>query len=1171
MESTISFQGLAILNSTIFLDPIIGGGISGALLPGWQLNEGSVGLAALGVDGSQLPLYTGPTKVPAGSRISGVRFTGPLDLSNGDIVIERSLFQPLGVGRGLPLVTTTDFSTGRAAPLKVVIRDSTFDGSRLSLEAAGWTTAFSGIADLQRNEVRGFSNGFALVNTGTQLNALIEGNFIHSLVGPAGSSATAFILRDFTNAQRSDRQLIVRNNRFLADSSNSTGAFFIQASSGRIANLTVENNLLEGRGYNLSLEESVFGYSNVRAVSNRFVATQWGTTYTSGGEGWSAWQDNTRLTSAETAALAPTLQPSSPLPPLALPTVTLGVSRASAAEDGATNLVYTFTRTGSTSSALSVNYSLAGTATSGIDYSGIAGTGSTRTVTFAAGSATATVTVDPIADSLVESNETVALALVAGSGYTIGTSGAVTVSLVNDDAAPRISLFDRPGVAVNAQLFNDNQPLELGMTFNASQAGQITELKYFRAAADANDTDVRELRLWRVSDGALLATAAVTSAAGQSGWQKASLQQLVTIVAGQQYVVSYRTNNNYIATNNFFAPDRELGFDGLDNNAFSDPLGVLYAPQSNGGNAGGVYRYGTQNLIPNQSFQATNYWVDVSFVPTSAIQPTSPSPRPVVPPSPQPAISLAVSSGATLEDGAGNLVYTFTRSGATTSPLNVNYSVGGTATIGSDYTGINVAGASKTVTFASGASTATVIVNPTADSIVEANESVALTLVAGSGYSIATPGLVTGGITNDDSATPIVTGPPTKDALPIITLAVTPGSVSEDGAANLIYTFTRTGSTSSALNVGFSVGGTASNGSDYASIGSSVSFGANASTASVVINPTADTTVEPDETVALTLNSASGYSVGSTGAVTGTITNDDRAAILTPPPSSSALPGWKLNESNTGLAPFGIVGGDLPVYTGPYEIPAGSFISGVRFTGPVSLYQGNITIEKSYFQPTSAGRGLPIVSTTNYNGDYQSGKGKVIIRDSEFDGSRLSTETAGWATAFIGIADLQRNYVHGFGSGFALMNTGSQFDSLIEGNYITKLVAFGNSTTTGNHNDAFTIRDFSDEQRADRQAIVRNNRFVADTSNSTGAFFVQAYSGRIDNVRIENNLLEGRGYNLGLESNRNSYSNVDVINNRFNPTQWGAAYVTGGVGWDTWQNNFQFNPAVADGAGAAIF
>ncbi|MDK2463017.1 hypothetical protein QHH11_28570, partial [Aphanizomenon sp. PH219] len=42
-------------------------------------------------------------------------------------------------------------------------------------------------------------------------------------------------------------------------------------------------------------------------------------------------------------------------------------------------------------------------------------------VTFAAGSSTATVTVDPTADTTVESDETVILTLASGTGYTIGT------------------------------------------------------------------------------------------------------------------------------------------------------------------------------------------------------------------------------------------------------------------------------------------------------------------------------------------------------------------------------------------------------------------------------------------------------------------------------------------------------------------------------------------------------------------------------------------------------------------------------------------------------------------------------------------------------------------------------------------------------------------------------
>ena len=56
---------------------------------------------------------------------------------------------------------------------------------------------------------------------------------------------------------------------------------------------------------------------------------------------------------------------------------------------------------------------------------------------------------------------------------------------------------------------------------------------------------------------------------------------------------------------------------------------------------------------------------------------------------------------------------------------------------------------------------------------------------------------------------------------------------------------------------------------------SQIDSAANSSTATVTVDPTADTTVESDETVSLTLASGTGYTIGTTSAVTGTITNDD--------------------------------------------------------------------------------------------------------------------------------------------------------------------------------------------------------------------------------------------------------------------------------------------------------
>src|SRR6185369_3573663 len=157
-------------------------------------------------------------------------------------------------------------------------------------------------------------------------------------------------------------------------------------------------------------------------------------------------------------------------------------------------------------------------------------------------------------------------------------------------------------------------------------------------------------------------------------------------------------------------------------------------------------------------------------------------------------VSIAVAPSSVLEDGATNLVYTFTRAGVTGSPLTVNFAISGTATFNTDYTQTGAATfvtPNGTVTFAAGSSTATVTVDPTSDTTSEPDETVILTLAAGTGYNVGAPSSATGTILNDDVN---------------VSVAVSPGEVDEDGATNLVYTFTRDDSVG-ALTVNFSVGG----------------------------------------------------------------------------------------------------------------------------------------------------------------------------------------------------------------------------------------------------------------------------------------------------------------------------------------------------------------------------
>ncbi len=289
-----------------------------------------------------------------------------------------------------------------------------------------------------------------------------------------------------------------------------------------------------------------------------------------------------------------------------------------------------------------------------------------------------------------------------------------------------------------------------------------------------------------------------------------------------------------------------------------------------------------------------------------------------------------------------------------------------------------------------------------------------------------------------------------------------------------------------------------------------------------------------------------------------------------PTATSAARAGWDLTADNVGLASVGVSCDDLPTYWGPSTVLAGTTISGRLITTPLNLAAGGITIERSCIRPVTASPGLPILGTTNYNtAELRVPSRTVTIRDSDIDGTRLDTRAAAEATAFVGIGTLTNNLIHGFGSGIALMNTGTSLDALIEHNVVTGLVAWGDGAS-GNHSDAFTIRDFDASQRPGRRVVVRNNRFDCDSGHDTGALFVQTQSGRIDNLVVERNLLEGGGYQLGLNQTQYPYANVEARDNRFSGTGYGPAYVQEGPGWSEWGDNYLVDPAAEGMRGSAV-
>ena len=264
-------------------------------------------------------------------------------------------------------------------------------------------------------------------------------------------------------------------------------------------------------------------------------------------------------------------------------------------------------------------------------------------------------------------------------------------------------------------------------------------------------------------------------------------------------------------------------------------------------------------------------------------------------PLPPPSVSVKVTPTSVTEDGSKQLTYEFTASPAPTADIAVNYRIGGSAKAGSDFTTVLPPGATTgTITIPAGStSPVKLTIVPTPDTEIEPDETVVITLQQGTGYAPGTS-VATATILNDD--------------LPEVTLAVSPASVTEDGKENLVYTFTRTGPTTSGLSVNYGITGTA-DGADYSGAtpgtGKKISFDPGSDKATVTIDPKADTEIEFNETVILTLASGAGYKIGTTTPITGTIENDDYRLdlILDGLPEESAPPPNELSRG--AILPIG--------------------------------------------------------------------------------------------------------------------------------------------------------------------------------------------------------------------------------------------------------------------------
>jgi len=273
-------------------------------------------------------------------------------------------------------------------------------------------------------------------------------------------------------------------------------------------------------------------------------------------------------------------------------------------------------------------------------------------------------------------------------------------------------------------------------------------------------------------------------------------------------------------------------------------------------------------------------------------------------PLPPPIVSVTASDANASESGSDPGVFTVTRTGDATAALTVNYWLSGSAANGSDYSTL-----SGSVTIPSGTSSGNVTVSPIDDATVEGNETVLLTLAPDPAYSIGPSADATVTIVDDDQPPP----------LPTVTVVANAAGASESGPDSGRFIVNRSGDTTTALTVTYSLGGSAVNGSDYSTLSGSATILAGSSSVKVTVSPIDDNAVEGNETVVLTVSSNSAYTVGSPYSATVTIADNDQS----PPPTVSVIatvPVTLENSSDPGIFTVSRIGSIDSVLTVHYSL-----------------------------------------------------------------------------------------------------------------------------------------------------------------------------------------------------------------------------------------------------------
>ncbi|HEX3022559.1 MAG TPA: Calx-beta domain-containing protein [Lachnospiraceae bacterium] len=619
-------------------------------------------------------------------------------------------------------------------------------------------------------------------------------------------------------------------------------------------------------------------------------------------------------------------------------TFQLSAASVSAMEsDG--NVGFTVNRAGGSDGAVALDYTVSGTATSGVDY-----VLSSGTLNFADQEVSKTIPLSIVNDKIVEADKTVIVTLTSASnGASIGIQDTSTLTITDDDSviefgsvAPTIGegggsaylTITRTGYTVGAVT------VDYAVTGGTAAAGTDFSLASGTLSFAAGETS--KLIPITITDDSLIESNETVEVTLSNPVGEATIgtkaKATLTIEENDIPVPgTFQFNPTTLAVgesdgSTFFTVIRSGGSDGTVQVNYSVTGGTA-SIGSDYTLADGTLTFAdgeTSKTIPvtivNDKLAESNETIEVKLGSATNGASVGSNDTVTLTITDDDSMIICNPSTVTAYESSGTAYYTVTRTGSTAGEVAVDYEVtGGTALKGTDYNLEN-----GTITFADQQSSKMIPLSILNDKVAEADKTVIITLKnATNEASIGAQDTSTLTITDDDST---------------IEFSSTAATVGEgDGSANL--TVTRTGYTAGAVTVDYAVtGGSATAGTDYVLASGTLSFAAGETSKLIPITITDDSLIELNETVEVTLSNPVGEAtIGTKAKATLTIEENDIPVPGTFQFNPTTLSVGE-NDGNTSFTVVRSGGSDGTVLVN-YSVTGGTASKGTDYT----LADGTLT------------------------------------------------------------------------------------------------------------------------------------------------------------------------------------------------------------------------------------